>query len=181
MDVACARSLVDDTYRRAYGARGAAVFGDYLSNAGPGRATLGYRRAGAEPLFLEAYLDEPIEALVSARLRRSIQRDAIIEIGNLAASNAWSMIALWGEAANDLGDTNDIVVATLTAPLRRMFGRIGVPIHELVRADPAKLGPAAADWGSYYAQDPWVCAGRIAEGQRAIAQFLARRGRETAA
>ncbi len=181
MDVACARSFVDDTYRRAYGARGAAVFGDYLSNAGSGRAALGYRRAGAEPLFLEAYLDEPIEALVSARLRRPIRRDAIIEIGNLAASNAWSMIALWGEAANDLGDTNDVVVATLTAPLRRMFARIGVPIHELVRADPAKLGPAAADWGSYYAQDPWVCAGRIAEGQRAIAQFLARRRRETAA
>ena len=142
---------------------------------------MGYRRAGTEPLFLEAYLDKPIETLVSARLRRPIERDAIIEIGNLAASNVWSMIALWGEAANDLGDTSDVVVATLTAPLRRMFARIGVPVHELVEADPAKLGSAAANWGSYYAQDPRVCAGRIAEGQRAIAQFLAKRRRESAA
>lgn len=180
MDAACVRSFVDDTYRRAYGARGAAVFGNYLSTGDSGRAALGYRRAGAEPLFLEAYFDHPIEVLVSARLDRPIVRDAIIEIGNLAASNAWSMIALWGQAANDLGCTSEVVVATLTAPLRRMFARIGVPVHELGQADPAKLGSAAAEWGSYYAQDPRVCAGPIAEGQQAIARFLALR-RERAA
>ena len=181
MDAACVRSFVDDTYRRAYGARRAAVFGDYLSRGGAGRAALGYRRAGAEPLFLEAYCDDPIETLVSAALDRTVSRDAIVEIGNLAANNAWSMIALWGEAANDLGGASEVVVATLTAPLRRMFARIGVPAYRLMAADPAKLGPAAADWGSYYAQDPCICAGPIAEGQRAIAGFLARRRRENAA
>jgi hypothetical protein len=180
MDAACVRSFVDDTYRRAYGARGAAVFGDYLSTGDSRRAALGYRRASAGPLFLEAYCDDPIEILVSAALSRTVCREAIVEIGNLAANNAWSMIALWGEAANDLGGTSEVVVATLTAPLRRMFQRIGVPVHRLMAADPAKLGPVAADWGSYYAQDPFICAGPIAEGQRAIARFLARR-RENAA
>src|SRR6478736_1820829 len=180
MNAQCVTSFVDEAYRRAYGARRAAVFGDYLSTGSAHCAALGYRRADAEPLFLEAYLDQPVETLVSAAMDRPVAREAIVEIGNLAANNAWSMIALWGEAANDLGGASEVVVATLTAPLRRMFQRIGVPVHRLMAADPAKLGPVAADWGSYYAQDPFICAGPIAEGQRAIASFLARR-RENAA
>lgn len=175
------RSFVDESYRRAYGSARAAVFDNYLCTGGTTRAALGYRRASAGPLFLEAYLDDSIEAHVSAALRRPVNRDAIVEIGNLAANNAWTMIALWGEAANDLGGTSEVVVATLTAPLRRMFARIGVPVHELIRADPAKLGPLAADWGNYYAQDPRVCAGLIAEGQRALVSFQTRRRRESAA
>jgi hypothetical protein len=181
MNSECLRSFVDETYRRAYGSRRAAVFEEYLSTGNTNNAALGYRRAGAEPLFLEAYLDDPIENLVSAALSRPVARDAIVEIGNLAANNAWSMIALWGKAANDLGGTSEVVVATLTAPLRRTFARIGVPVHQLMRADPAKLGPLAADWGSYYAQDPRVCAGPIAEGQQALANFMAKRRRENGA
>lgn len=118
---------------------------------------------------------------MSAALRRPVPREAIVEIGNLAADDAWSMIALWGEAANDLGDVSEVVVATLTAPLRRMFARIGVPVQPLMRAEPERLGKGAADWGSYYALDPLVCTGSIAEGQRAIAAFLSRRRREGAA
>ncbi|WP_240197828.1 thermostable hemolysin [Novosphingobium sp. P6W] len=44
------------------------------------------------------------------------------------------------------------------------------------------LGPARAEqadehaaWGRYYESDPQVCAGFIAQGQDAIARFLARR------
>lgn len=102
-------------------------------------------------------------------------REAIVEIGNLAADNVWSMIALWGEAANDLGGSSEVVVATLTAPLRRMFARMGVPVQELASAKPERLGTDVAAWGSYFALDPVVCAGPIAEGQRAIARFLTRR------
>lgn len=181
MEAAQIRSFVDDTYRRAYGARHPAAFGDYLSTGAKGRAVLGYRRAGAEPLYLEAYLDDPVETLVSVALRRPVPREAIVEIGNLAADNAWSMIALWGDAANDLGGASEVVVATLTAPLRRMFARIGVPLQALMRAEPERLGNDAAEWGSYYALDPVVCAGSIAEGQRAIGTFQARRRRERAA
>lgn len=181
MDAASARSFVEESYRRAYGARAPAVFGEYLAGPDASRAALGYRRAAAGPLFLERYLDEPIERIVSAALAREMARGSIVEIGNLAADNAWSMIALWGAAANDLAGSSEVVVATLTAPLRGMFARLGVPVHELAPADPTRLGAAAADWGSYYRADPVVCAGPIAEGQRAIASFLVRRRRESAA
>ncbi len=182
MDSQCVRTFIDRAFMRSYGASDAASYDDYLAirDRTHVRAALGYRRAGAEPLFLERYLDQPVEKSVSDAFGRGVQRDRIIEIGNLAASNAWSMIALWGDAANDLGGSNEVVVATLTVSLRRMFARIGVPLHELAPADPARLGEASADWGEYYRTEPRVCAGVIADGQRAIAAFLARRRREGA-
>jgi hypothetical protein len=171
------RAFIDEAYLRSYDARIPAGFGDYLvfHDGADERAALGYRRAGEDVLFLERYLDLPVEQAVTAALGRQIARDRIIEIGNLAANNAWAMIALWGRAANDLGASSEVVVATLTGPLRRMFARVGVPVCELAPADPTRLGARAGDWGSYYCTDPWVCAGSIAEGQRAIAAFMARR------
>lgn len=181
MNSGSARAFVEETYRRAFEAHAPAGFSDYLTGPGAARAALGYRRATADPLFLERYLDQPVECAVSAALGHRVERGGIVEIGNLAAENAWSMIGLWGAAANDLGGSSEVVVATLTAALRRMFARISVPVWLLAPADPARLGASAADWGSYYLCDPWVCAGPIAQGQKAIATFLARRQRERAA
>lgn len=143
------------------------------------RAALGYRRAQIEPLFLERYLDAPVERLVSAAINRPTERRHIIEIGNLAADDAFAMIELWGSVANDLGADCEVAVATLTAPLRAMFARIGVPIRPLARASISRSDDPEA-WGRYYAGDPWVCAGVISEGQSAISAFLARRRRHAA-
>lgn len=178
MDSLGARIFVDQVFSREYGADCAASFRTYLACATG--AVLGYRRAGDEPLFLEAYLDRPIEDVVGTAFGRDVARNAIIEIGNLASTNAMAMVDLWGAAANDLGATGEVVVATLTGSLRRMFRRIGIALHDLGKADPQQLGTASAAWGSYYAQDPHVCAGDIVQGQAAIAAFLARRTRGAA-
>lgn len=176
-------SLIRRKYRDVFGASLAPVFASYMHcGARNDRgAALGYQRAGPEPLFLETYLDEPIEIAVSRAFQSVIARDRIIEIGNFAADNALAMAELWGTAANDLGGCGEVAVATLTAPLRRMFARIGLPIHVLAPADPARLGQSARQWGSYYELDPQVCAGRIAEGQLALNAFLQRRQRVAAA
>ena len=179
MDTAGARDFVDHVYRREYGAERAAVFASYF--AGTSGAVLGYRRAEEEPLFLEAYLDRPIEDCLRLEFGRHVARGAIIEIGNLASTNAMAMIGLWGAAANDLGARGEVVVATLTRSLRAMFRRIGIVIHDLGPVDPSRLGDASAAWGSYYAQDPHVCAGDIRQGQAAIAAFLGRRTTKVAA
>jgi len=182
MDFRRTRAFIERKFWRAYEARDVSEFGDYLAvhRRDAISAALGYRRAGAEPLFLERYLDEPIECAVSAAFGRAIARAGIVEIGNLASDNAWSMIALWGAAANDLGWASEVAVATLTRPLRQMFRRMGVPVKEVAAARPERLNPAADNWGSYFRTDPWICAGWIEDGQRAMSAFLSKRERNVA-
>lgn len=168
-------TLHERRYHAAFGADFRPAFDHWLGSSD--RGSLGFRRAAHEPLFVEHYLDAPIELKVSDALGRQVNRDVIVEIGNFAAGNAMAMIDLWGHAANDLGGANEVAVATLTAPLRRMLERVGVPLVELGRARAECLGAAAATWGSYYEQDPRVFAGVIADGQLALSKFFSlRRG-----
>ncbi len=173
--------LVCDRYAETYGASIEPTYRQFLTRAGIDGplAVVGYARADTAPLFLERYLDEPVERMVGAAYDQPVERHAIVELGNLAACNGWALIRLWGQAANDLGDEMEYAVATLTGPLRRMFARIGLPIKVLAGAEAARSG--AADWGSYYRSDPQVCVGRIAEGQQAIVRFLGRRNTGAAA
>lgn len=173
--------LVQRRFLEIHGARIVPSFASYrqVARAEVPRAALGYRRAETEPLFLERYLDAPVERLVSNALGRPVQRNHIIEIGNLAADDAFAMIELWGSVANDLGADCEVAVATLTAPLRAMFTRIGVPLSVLAPASASRADDQGI-WGRYYEGDPWVCAGLISQGQSAISAFLARRGRRAA-
>jgi hypothetical protein len=169
------RQLVRDTYARAFGARIDPASSQFLSEGTSAQplAVLGYTRAGAQPLFLERYLDCPVEDLVSAAFARPVPREQIVELGNLASCNGWALVRLWSKAANDLGAEMEFAVATLTAPLRTMFQRIGLPLEVLAPAVPGHADHVL--WGSYYRADPLVCAGRIAAGQDAIARFFSNR------
>lgn len=181
--------MLNDDAIRLIRCRYGAVFGanplvDYphllvADRDGEAAAACGYRRASAGPLFLESYLDVPVEDMVSATFGRAIARHNIIEIGNLASHNASAMVGLWAQAANDLSAEAEIAVAVLTAPLRRMFARLGLHLHEISAADPARLGSAANCWGRYYDQDPRLCAGVIAEGQAKLARFAQRAAMQT--
>ena len=175
--------MIRQRYRDCFAAELSPGFSDYIHRPGTGGSTaaLGYARAADAPLFLEAYLDAPVEDLASIALDRPVARRQIVEIGNLAAVNPLAMIALWGAAANDLAALGDVAVATLTAPLRAMFRRIGIPIAAIAPARGERLGSAASAWGRYYDQDPWICAGIIADGQAAINCFVERRAARQAA
>lgn len=180
------RSSVLDLVKSRYAARHGAVPAiSYTELRGEKRgdrvcAALGYRRAHREPLFLEAYLDAPVEDVLAPQLGRPIARADIVEIGNLASCNAAAMISLWARTANDLGNEAEIAVAVLTSPLRKMFARLGVRLMELAPADPARVAADGSDWGRYYDLDPIVCAGLISDGQDRLARFAARLDRVVA-
>ena len=178
-----AAALICHSYQKAFDARIAPAFAEIASRSTGDLpvAALGYQRASVGPLFLECYLDRPIEEMIAHFTGNTPDRFQIIEIGNLASSNALAMIELWGAVANDLAGDGEIAVATLTAPLRAMFARIGVPIHVLARAHSQAPGIDPDAWGRYYEADPMVCFGRIAEGQHAIARLLSRRSGRAAA
>lgn len=157
-------SLIHDRYAAVHGAVPAGDYPAYLTIGVPEapQAALGFRRADAGPLFLEAYLDEPVEAVLTARLDRQVTRMQVVELGDHASHRAAATVTLWRESAAVLKGQADIAVAVLTRPLRAMFARLGLPLIELGPARIEALGKAGAGWGRYYQTDPVVCAGDIA-------------------
>jgi hypothetical protein len=147
----------------------------------PPLATLGTRGADEGPLFLEVYLDRPVEQVLSLAYDRPIDRAQVVEIGCLAALPSPALLTLWCETAAALADRHQVAVATLTRPLRQMFARIGLPFVQLAPADAASLGEdAAREWGSYYQLDPVVCAGWIAPWVEILCGIAERSGRPAA-
>ncbi len=117
-----------------------------------------------DPLFLEAYLAEPAESLLSAALGRTVRRQDIAEIGNLASATPGGGRLLTAAFAAYLAEVGlDWAMFTATLPLRNGFARQGVPLIDLGPADGACLGSDVADWGRYYEADPRVTAVSIAD------------------
>lgn len=163
-------------YARRYGAR-LTDFTPWLLSAARGEApdaapgaALGLRPALAEPLFLERYLDRPVEQQLAARLRRPVDRCGIVEIGNLAASEPAARRLLFAALVELLARSgHQWLVCTATARVRCLIGAMGLPLLTLAAADPQRLGAEREQWGGYYQGGPRVVAGEIATARAAIA------------
>ncbi|HEY6134197.1 MAG TPA: thermostable hemolysin [Rubrivivax sp.] len=169
-------AFIAGVYRERFGAavqQFAPVLVSLHDEDGERVAAAGYRAANLGPLFLEHYLEGPVQALLPAPPGRTPQRDRIVEVGHLAAARAGEgrrLIRLLGPHLAAQGF--EWVVSTLTQELRRLFVRMGVTPLALGVADPSVLGDQASQWGSYYDHRPLVLAGRL----DAALQMLARRG-----
>lgn len=128
-------------------------------------AVTGVRLANTEPLFLERYLDHPIDPLISDAAGQPVCRAAIAEVGNLAASDTGSarlsIIAItYVLAMAGL----EWVAFTGNIGLVNSFHRLGLKPVTLCAADPQRLGDEQHHWGSYYESQPWVHVGNIRAG-----------------
>lgn len=158
-------------FARAYGARLTHFLPHLLGvqdGLGRWQAAAGYAAAGAQPLFLEQYLDQPVEQALTAAIGAPIARGSVVEVGNLAANSAGMARALIPQLARHLHRMGYRWVAfTATRALRNSFHRLGLKPVPIAAADPARLADGGAHWGSYYDQDPVVVAGKISLGLRA--------------
>ncbi|MGY2257561.1 thermostable hemolysin [Pseudomonas sp. SDO55104_S430] len=128
-------------------------------------AVAGVRLATSGELFLERYLDEPIEPLISAAAGCPVDRAGVVEVGNLAASDTGSarlsIIAITYLLA--MGGL-EWVAFTGNIGLVNSFHRLGLKPVTLCAADPERLGEDRHSWGSYYESKPWVHVGNIRAG-----------------
>ncbi len=129
-------------------------------NNGVLMAAFGLHSAALEPLFLEQYLDVPIETLMTEKLGRTINRHQITCIGNLAVSNprnAGVLIAHIIQHSLDIGI--EWCVATSHHSLQNGLIKGGRDVYPLHIADKARLSiNEQAKWGSYYDHLPQVIA-----------------------
>lgn len=160
--------FIADTYTAAYGAHVTHYAEHLVALRHSGRgwdAGLGYTLGGRNRLFVEQYLDEPVEAAISSALGATVERNQIVEVGNLAAAGSGAarrVIVRMTALLHELGRT--WVVFTSTRALLNSFSRLNIATIDLGRADPSRLPDRGANWGSYYATDPHVMTANIPLG-----------------
>jgi len=127
-------------------------------------AVAGIRPAGGDSLFSEHYLDAPVENILN------VERENIVEIGNLAPASAgqarW-LICTLTSFLTGAGFTQ--VVFTSVPMLKNAFRRMGLPLTKQADALQERLPiTQQQDWGSYYENNPAVYSGQIRIGYDAF-------------
>lgn len=137
------------------------------------QAAVGYQSAADGPLFLEQYLDQPIEQLLSQQSSSSqeIRREQILEVGNLAStSSGWTRQLILSLAPFYYRQGFEWLVITVTPRVLNSFHKLGVGLEliPLAAADPNRLEQDPMRWGRYYQEQPLVMAGHIGRGIRRL-------------
>lgn len=130
-------------------------------------ATAGFRFADAEPLFLEHYLESPVEQAVAEHLHRPVSRSDIVELGNLAAVGGHTHTLILAMMRYLSGTPCRYVTFTLILPVRATFRRMGLPLTTLADAR-IECVPDPEAWGDYYAMHPKVMVGELSAGLAAL-------------
>jgi hypothetical protein len=181
-------AYVRDRFAAKHGARVRSFMPTLLSfrnRRGELHGVAGIRGADEARLYLEHYVDRPIEQLVTDCLAAraggagdapgAVRREQIVEVGNLAGSNCRAAVRMVAQLpAYLMSRQYSWIVFTATSSVRQILAGFGAPLLELGRADPARVAAAPDGWGRYYETDPRVFAGYLPDAER-LAGF-ARRG-----
>lgn len=169
---------VHTVFKRAYGAELRTFYPQVLAFTDDSRicGVAGYRDGMTRPLFAEQYLDTAADALIAMHLRQGVQRRQLVEVGNLALTEAgearWLIAAMTAflHAAGYRW-----VVFTAVPALFNAFQRLGLRPIRLATPDPQRLPDGGRQWGRYYAARPVVCAGDITAGYQKLTGHISSR------
>lgn len=125
------------------------------------KAALGFQSA-SQPLFLEQYLDCDIDTTLALLTQSQIERERVVEIGNLASGRQRATQTLFLLLAQILhGAGYEWVVFTANRAVRTWMATLQLPTLLIREADPARLDDKGASWGRYYDDRPVVLAANI--------------------
>ena len=135
-------------------------------------AAVGFRGAEEGSLFLEQYLELPIEEIAETTFGSKIPRHSIVEVGNLAATAQGASIFLFVAMTayfKQMGYSH--LVFTGTKALHVHFQRLGLNPYLIGSAKPDALEDASK-WGSYYETDPRIIIADIAQSHAHLQKIL---------
>lgn len=162
--------FITDIYTKAYGAHIHVHYPVLMSvrdEAGQILAATGFRPAVNEPLFLEQYLDAPVEQVLQT------PRSQIVEIGNLASDGGGASLYLFAALAAYLNYKSFTqAVVTSTDFLERRFRQMGLQPKRQAKADPSLLLSDGENWGTYYDTEPHVISGSVEQGYKRLQKQL---------
>jgi len=163
-------AFVGAAFRRGHDATVASFMPTLLSFRGPAgdlRGVIGLRAAAPQALYLEQYLEQPVEAAIAAATGQPVQRTQVVEVGNLAGANCRAAMRMVAQLPGYLLSRDYCwIVFTATRTVRGILESLGAPLVELARADGARVAAGPDRWGRYYEQDPRVLAGFLPASRR---------------
>lgn len=134
----------------------------FRDGAGQLRGVVGLRGASPQPLYLEQYLERPVEAAIATATGNAVRREQVVEVGNLAGANCRAAVRIVALLpAYLLSRDYRWIVFTATSTVRGILQGFGAPLVELARADGMRVAASPDRWGSYYDKDPRVLAGYL--------------------
>jgi len=168
-------AVVREVYAATYGARITHLLPLLLGLADgtghPGGVVGAQFGTDSQPMFLEEYLERPVQEALSAGLGRHVPRRALAEVGNLSALRPGLGRPLVSTMAAYLeGAGVGWAVFTATRALRLAFRHMGLQLVDLGAAEGARLGGRLSDWGTYYDTEPRVTAVSVPEMRAAAAR-----------
>ena len=179
-DRAAVETFIRDHYARAYGAEVRHFLPHLMTlRRSDNRliAALGYRDAStSDSLYLEHYLDLPVEVQLSLRSGQYCTRKSMVEVGNLVTAEAggarWLATALTAYLKNA---GYDWAVFTAVRQLRNAFARLGIELIPLAAADATRLPEMERmAWGRYYETQPIVVAASVHQSHDALLHQMQR-------
>jgi hypothetical protein len=165
-----AEAFIARAFRNKHAARVQSFMPELVSfrgGTGELRGVIGLRAARDERLFLEQYLDTPIELAIKAQTGRMPERRDIVEVGNLAGGTCRSAARLVAALPRHLLQREfSWIVFTATTAVQEILRGLDAPLIELASADRLRVAPGMDEWGTYYERDPRVFAGYLPDSRR---------------
>ncbi len=134
-------------------------------------STVGIRLAESGPLYLEKYLQNPIEQEIGMHFKTAIQRKSIVEIGNLVSTWRGSSQLLFVFLTDLLFRIErEWVVFTATKDVEHLLQKMHFDLIPLGIASENMLGDDKDQWGSYYQDNPRLILGHIPDAMSRLKQ-----------
>jgi len=142
-----------------------------MSLDGSSHAALGLRPGHYRPMFLEQYMDAPIEQQVAALSGKPVDRLGLIEVGNLVVTHRGAGLLMFIVMATAIAKAGfEWMVFTVTDEVERLIRRLDFNPQYLAMADPSRLKDQQKQWGHYYDCKPKVMVGSLIEVKALAAQ-----------
>lgn len=127
-----------------------------------GSGVIGVRRAADEPLFLEHYLDTPVENVIYDASGAKVSRNRIAEVGQFVVDDREIVGSFFRDLVPFLRDEGfDWVCFTGTDRVRAIVERVGFCGLPVANAAADRAAPTNDRWGSYYEHEPVVMIGKL--------------------
>jgi hypothetical protein len=136
----------------------------HYRHASGATGVIGIRRASDEPLFLESYLNEPVESVIAEASGTVPGRDRVAEVGQFVVDDRDIVTCFFRDLVPFLVENDfDWVCFTGTDRIRALLARIGLHGLPVARAEETRVSQSPDRWGRYYEFDPIVVLGKLSD------------------